>query len=71
MSLHFTGVEIKENILTGNKFTNFPAFKREAISSWKKKKLILLKKVSKVVHFTDFFLHACKVYSHFEFELKK
>ena len=25
----------------------------------------------KVVHFPDFFLHECNVYSHFEFELKK
>ena len=30
-----------------------------------------VKKVSKVVHFTDFFLRAFNVYSHFEFELKK
>ena len=33
-------------------------------------KLTLLKEASKVVHFTDFFLGACSVYSHFEFKLK-
>ena len=33
-------------------------------------KLTVPKKVSKVVHFTDFYLLACRVYSHFEFELK-
>ena len=33
-------------------------------------KLTRFKKVAKVAHFTDFFLHACSVYSHFEFELK-
>ena len=32
---------------------------------------ILLKKVSKVVHFKDFFLYVCSVYSQFEFELRK
>ena len=59
--------------LTGHKFTNFPTFKREAIPSCKKikMKLTLLKKVSRVFHFTDFFLCMCSVYSHFEFELKK
>ena len=34
-------------------------------------KLTLLKKESEVVHFTDFFLRECNVYSNFEFELKK
>ena len=33
-------------------------------------KLTLLKKVSKVVHFTDFFLCACSMYSYLEFKLK-
>ena len=33
-------------------------------------KLTLLKKVSKVVLFTDFFLCLCSVKSHFVFELK-
>ena len=33
-------------------------------------KLTLLKKVSDVAHFTDFFL-ASDMYSHFDFKLKK
>ena len=36
-----------------------------------KMKLTLLRKVSKIVHFTDFFLCRCSMYSHFEFEWKK
>ena len=35
-----------------------------------KMKLTLLRKVSKIVHFTDFFLCRCSMYSHFEFEWK-
>ena len=52
--------------------SGFLALKMEANFSRKniKMKLTHLKKVSKVVHFTGFFLCACKVYSHFEFELK-
>ena len=51
----------------------FPALERETNSSWKniKLKLILIKKLSKVIQFTHFFLRACSVYSHFQFELKK
>ena len=33
--------------------------------------LALFKIVPKVAHFTDFFLRACSMYSHFDFELKK
>ena len=36
-----------------------------------KMKLTILRKVSKIVHFTDFFLCRCSMYSHFEFEWKK
>ena len=36
-----------------------------------KMKLPLLKKPSKFVHFTDFFLRECSMYSHSDFELKK
>ena len=51
----------------------FPHFKGKPNSSCEniKMKLTLLKKVSKVVHFTDLFLRECSVYRHFEFELKK
>ena len=44
-----------------------------ANSSWKniKIKFTLLKKVSEVLHYTNIFLCACSVCSHFEFELKK
>ena len=50
-----------------------PILKREGNSFLKniKMKVTLIKKVSKGVRFTDFFLHACSMYSHFEFELKK
>ena len=34
-------------------------------------KSTILKKVSKVVHFTDFFLGECIMCSYFEFKLKK
>ena len=34
-----------------------------------KLKLTLFKKVSKVVHLTDFFLYMCSMYSHSEFKL--
>ena len=51
----------------------FLAFKREANSSCKniQMKLTLLKKVSKVVHFRECFLHECSMYCHFDFKLKK
>ena len=45
----------------------FPTFLREATSSCRniKIKLTLLKKVSKAVHFIDFFLCEWSVYIHF------
>ena len=51
----------------------FTTLKRGANSYSKdiKMKLTLLKKISKVVHFTDFFLCKLSGYSNFEFELKK
>ena len=39
----------------------------EKISKWNS---LFFKKSLKVVHFTDFFLCECSMYSHFEFELK-
>ena len=72
-----TVVHTKGEILTlqpsRSSENGFPTLKSEANSSWKniKMKLTLLIKAPKVIHFTDFFLCACSMYSHFESELKK